>query len=103
MHYLAVTGVKAALDFLWRVRQTTDPTAFVAVVLQGLKTLIPCDLTSYNEFQAASRAFERTWSFMAEPPKSADGARIHYPDASSRVGIASDAFVITTQLHPRSC
>jgi len=40
MHHLAVTQVKAVLDFVWRVRRTADLPGFVSVVLQGLKTLV---------------------------------------------------------------
>ena len=44
MHHLAVTQVKAVLDFVWRVRRTADLPGFVSVVLQGLKTLVSCEL-----------------------------------------------------------
>jgi DNA-binding CsgD family transcriptional regulator len=60
MYHLSAAEVRSVLDFLWRVRRTADVSSFVGVVLQGLKSLIPCELVSYNEFHAASRAIRTT-------------------------------------------
>ena len=55
MHHLGATDLRAAVDFLWRMRTMTSRGAFVAAALQGLKSLISCEVVSYNEFDAASR------------------------------------------------
>ena len=81
MYLLGLSEVKTVLDFLWRVRRTTDLAAFVGVLLQGLKTLIPCELASYNEFHAASRTI-RTTAFPTSvlPPEGTTAVTRHYRD-----------------------
>jgi DNA-binding CsgD family transcriptional regulator len=58
--HLSLTEVKTVLDFLWRVRRTVDHGSFIALILQGLKTLIPCELVGYYEVHAASGSIHAT-------------------------------------------
>jgi DNA-binding CsgD family transcriptional regulator len=80
VHHLAITQGRAVLDFLWRLRHVTAQGAFVAAVLEGLRTLIPCELTSYNEVQPASRAI-RTVALPASMfPEGTTPFTRHYRD-----------------------
>jgi len=80
VHHLAVSQGRTLLDFLWRLRDAADRAAFVAAVLEGLRSLIPCELTSYNEVRPASRTIS-TVALPASvlPPDTTPFTR-HYRD-----------------------
>jgi DNA-binding CsgD family transcriptional regulator len=81
VYHLSMPEARAALDFLWRVRRTADIAGFVGIVLEGFKTLIPCELVSYNEFHAASRTI-RTTAIPASvlPPDGTAAVTRHFRD-----------------------
>lgn len=80
MHYVALHEVKVILEMLWRGRNAADLGAFVAATLEGLKRLIPCDLVSYNEVDAASRAVRTTTLPATRLPEGADAVIRHQRD-----------------------
>ena len=81
VQHLSLTEVKAVTGFLWQVRRATSLSGFVAMVLQDLKALIPCDIVSYNEFHAAPPMINTTTLPKSVlPPESSAAVTRHYRD-----------------------
>jgi DNA-binding CsgD family transcriptional regulator len=81
VHHLGLPDVRPVLDFLWRVRSPASPVAFVELLLQGMKSLIPCDLITYNEFHAPSRTIRSTvLPTSVLPPGGTTPVTRHYRD-----------------------